>query len=368
MSHKYHFWLRHEIKEGEGRTPILPEHCLRLIQSGHKVTVERSPNRCVPDEKYSEVGCSLVPSEAWRTASKEIIAIGLKELPEDNIPLIQNHIYFGHCFKGQVGSRELLTRFKEGKGQLWDLEFLTDDNGRRLVAFGKAAGMVGMAIGFYAWAYQQLSPNSSHPCPAFLSRFQTYDELASAVTALLKKVKSTSGRWPRPIVIGALGRSGSGSCEFAQKVGVEVTKWDLEETKGGGPFKDILSYDIFVNCIYLSKQIPPFLSKDLLNISGRRLGVIVDVSCDITNPYNPIPVYDKITTFLEPTVRIIHGQNPVDVVSIDHLPSLVPYESSKEFADLLIGHLLQFPDSSAWLRAKNIFYQKLKSVLEESKL
>jgi len=308
----------------------------------------------------------LVPSESWTTAPKNAIILGLKELPESNDPVVHGHIYFAHCFKGQAGSKELLTRFKQGKGTLWDLEFLTHDNGRRVAAFGKAAGMVGMATGLYCWAYQHLKPSSTNPCPPFTSRFQTYGDLAADVSSLLNKVKSTTGRWPRPIVIGALGRSGSGSCEFAQQVGVEVTKWDLAETKAGGPFKEILSHDIFVNCIYLSTKIPPFMTKELLNTSGRRLSVIVDVSCDATNPNNPIPIYQKITTFLDPTERIIPGPNPVDVISIDHLPSLVPYESSKEFDDSLIEHLLEFPNTPVWNRAKDLFHQHLQKATKSN--
>jgi saccharopine dehydrogenase (NAD+, L-lysine-forming) len=360
MAQKHHFWLRHEVKEGEGRTPVLPEHCKKLIQNGHKVSVEKSTTRCVPDAKYAEVGCTLVPSETWKSAPKNAIILGLKELPENNEPIGHGHIYFAHCFKGQAGAKELLTRFKEGKGCLWDLEFLTHDNGKRVAAFGKAAGMVGMAVGLYTWAYQHLNPTSKKPCPPFTTRFQSYEDLAADVSSLLNKVKSSTGRWPRPIVIGYLGRSGSGSCEFAQKCGVEVTKWDMEETKAGGPFKEILAHDIFVNCIYLSSKIPPFITKELLSVSGRRMSVIVDVSCDPTNPNNPIPVYEQITTFLDPTERIIEGQNPVDVISIDHLPSLVPYESSKEFADSLIDHLLQFNNSPVWNRARDLFQQHLQ--------
>jgi len=142
----------------------------------------------------------------------------------------------------------------------------------------------------------------------------------------------------------------------------------MEETKGGGPFKEVLSYDVFVNCIYLSTKIPPFLTKELLQTSGRRLSVIVDVSCDATNPNNPIPIYDTITTFLNPTVRIIDGKIPVDVVSIDHLPSLVPYESSKEFGDLLIDHLVQFPNTPVWDGTKATFHKHLNSSTSHSKL
>jgi len=40
----------------------------------------------------------------------------------------------------------------------------------------------------------------------------------------------------------------------------DILKWDMEETAKGGPFREILDVDIFVNCIYLSSRIPPFLT------------------------------------------------------------------------------------------------------------
>lgn len=87
-----------------------------------------------------------------------------------------------------------------------------------------------------------------------------------------------------------------------------ILKWDMAETEKGGPFQEILDVDLFVNCIYLSSAIPPFLTPSDIAKAGsaRRLSVIVDVSCDTTNPYNPIPVYNVNTTFDRPTV-------PVDV-------------------------------------------------------
>ena len=32
-----------------------------------------------------------------------------------------------------------------------------------------------------------------------------------------------------------------------------IAKWDMKETQHGGPFEEILQYDIFVNCINLMK-------------------------------------------------------------------------------------------------------------------
>lgn len=80
----------------------------------------------------------------------------------------------------------------------------------------------------------------------------------------------------------------------------------MAETAKGGPFQEILDVDIFINCIYLSSLIPPFLTEAQINAAGqsRRLSVAVDVSCDTTNPFNPIPIYSINTTFSDPTVPV----------------------------------------------------------------
>lgn len=48
-----------------------------------------------------------------------------------------------------------------------------------------------------------------------------------------------AGRMPRVIVIGALGRCGSGAVAALRKAGVpedNILKWDMQETSVGGPF------------------------------------------------------------------------------------------------------------------------------------
>jgi saccharopine dehydrogenase (NAD+, L-lysine-forming) len=61
-----------------------------------------------------------------------------------------------------------------------------------------------------------------------------------------------------------------------------IVKWDMAETKKGGPFQEIIDVDIFVNCIYLSQPIPKFITSEFMAQSGdsRRLAVVVDVSCE----------------------------------------------------------------------------------------
>jgi hypothetical protein len=57
----------------------------------------------------------------------------------------------------QIVPREMvltLRSFSRGGGTLLDLEFLQDDNGRRVAAFGYHAGFAGAALALENWAWQ----------------------------------------------------------------------------------------------------------------------------------------------------------------------------------------------------------------------
>mgnify|MGYP001027152418 FL=1 len=141
----------------------------------------------------------------------------------------------------------------------------------------------------------------------------------------------------------------------------------MAETAKGGPFKEILDNDILINCIYLNPKAPkspPFLSLPLIekHQNERRLSVISDVSCDTNNPNNPLPVYNSLTTFEKPTLTIFDKPLPLEVIAIDHLPSLVPRESSKDFTDQMIDHLIAFDESPVWQRALDVFNEKVATV------
>ncbi len=100
--------------------------------------------------------------------------------------------------------------------------------------------------------------------------------------ALLEQASHKVGHSPKVMVMGALGRCGNGAVEFVKRAGIsdsDIIKWDMAETSAGGPFDEILKHDIFVNCIYLSKPIPPFITKEMIE-GSRALSVICDVSCD----------------------------------------------------------------------------------------
>jgi saccharopine dehydrogenase (NAD+, L-lysine forming) len=151
-----------------------------------------------------------------------------------------------------------------------------------------------------------------------------------------------------------------------------VQKWDLPETSAKpGPYQEIIESDVFVNCIYLSAKIPPFIDQQSLSSPNRKLTVVCDVSCDTTNPNNPIPIYDINTTFDKPTVpvKLLSGANdpPLSVISIDHLPSLLPRESSEAFSAALLPSLLQLKDWKnvrVWQQAEKLFKEKCATLPE----
>jgi saccharopine dehydrogenase (NAD+, L-lysine-forming) len=92
------------------------------------------------------------------------------------------------------------------------------------------------------------------------------------------------------------------------------------------------------------------------------------VSCDTTNPHNPIPVYTVNTTFTDPTVPVdVESGLPLSVISIDHLPSLLPRESSEAFSNDLLPSLRQLMDrrnAPVWQRAEKLFKDKVASLPE----
>lgn len=171
---------------------------------------------------------------------------------------------------------------------LLDLEFLQDPaTGRRVAAFGYQAGFSGSALAIKNWAWQLTRPGE--PLPGVES-YPNEDALVTDIKKDLAAGQAKSGKLPRVIVIGALGRCGRGAVDLCLKVGIpteQILKWDLAETAKGGPFQEIVESDIFVNCIYLSSKIPHFVDMDSLKAPGRQLSVVCDVSADTTNPYNP---------------------------------------------------------------------------------
>ncbi|WP_137702660.1 saccharopine dehydrogenase [Marimonas lutisalis] len=349
-----HLWVRAEQRPNEDRVGLTPEGARALLDAGIRVTIEESRTRAIPMQGYIDAGVEIAAENSWPQAPADAIIFGLKELPEDGTPLPHRHIMFGHAFKGQFSGKALLKRFKQGGGTLYDLEYLTDDTGRRVAAFGYWAGFAGAAVTCMAWAAQQQG-GICGPVHAYADKDALLDDLAARLDA-------TGKARPDAIVIGALGRVGTGAADLCAAMGISVTKWDMAETAHGGPFPEILAHDLFFNCILARPGTPVFVPKSALT-ADRRLTAIGDIACDPDSDYNPVPVYSAATSWDAPVTRA-HDAPPLDVMAIDNLPSMLPKESSEDYAAQLLPTLLQLSNLGAgvWQRARAEFETHLKEV------
>ncbi|MEU0204633.1 MULTISPECIES: saccharopine dehydrogenase [unclassified Streptomyces] len=332
-----HLWLRHEARTTERRTPVVPDDARRLVENGVELTVEESPQRVFPIEEYQAAGCRVAPAGSWVTAPPDAVVLGLKELPDEPAELTHRHIFFGHAYKGQPGAAGLLRRFAAGGGALFDLEYLVDDSGRRLAAFGFWAGYLGAALAVLQHRGRLRAPLVP----------TTKDELDETLKPADGDTDFTG------LVVGALGRSGRGARVAFATAGVDPTCWDLAETRDLDRAA-LLRHDVMVNAVLATSPVPPFLREQDLDTPDRRLRTLCDVTCDVGSPLNVLPVYDETTSWDEP-VRRLRAQPPLDLIAIDNLPSLLPLESSADFSAALLPHLLDFGVSGAWARCLDRF-------------
>jgi saccharopine dehydrogenase (NAD+, L-lysine forming) len=340
-----HLWLRHEARPTERRAPLVPTDVRRLIASGLQVTVERSPQRIFDIRDYDEAGATVAETGSWVDAPGDAYVLGIKELPDEPAELRHRHIYFAHAYKGQSDAQATLTRFREGGGRLYDIEYLADKRSRRVVAFGYWAGYVGATLGALQLAgalTAPLTPTDKATLDGLLREAALPTDTATFVT-------------------GARGRSGSGATDALAVAGLEAGRWDRAESR----VRDVSSLfdaDLLVNCVHTSVPTTPFVTMADLH-RRRRLHLISDVTCDVTSAANMLPVNRAVTTWDEPVRRVTDSAGRwMNVIAIDNLPSLVPREASETFSTDLTPHLLGLGDATPvgpWQAASDAFDKAL---------
>jgi saccharopine dehydrogenase (NAD+, L-lysine forming) len=350
-----HVWIRSESRGAERRAPVVPADVPVLQDAGFEVTVEESLQRIFAIEEYAAAGASVVGEGTWTDAPHDAYVLGIKELPDEPASLRHRHIYFAHAFKGQEDARRTLQRFHRGGGRLLDIEYLTGEDGTRVVAFGYWAGYVGAALGVLRLAGTlgaPLAPMAKHELDAELEQAgkSGADQLLALVT-------------------GARGRSGRGAQRALLTAGVPMTRWDRQETQDLHK-QALLGHDLLVNCVVTHTPTTPFVEQADLD-HARRLRVLADVTCDVTGPTNMLPVNTKITTWQEPVRQLHggtpeHGSAPLEVIAIDNLPSLLPREASEAFSADLTPHLLGLAEeggpSRPWRAAGRAFDQAIRKL------
>jgi len=351
---KHILWLRDEVRETERRSPLLPDGAKELIASGMDIVVECSEKRVFSDGEYATAGCRMVAAGEWINAPVGTTVLGLKELPETPETLIHSHIYFAHAYKRQAGWQSLLSRFVDGGGELLDLEYMVNSEGRRVVAFGYWAGYMGAALALMQW-YDRTSGSASN----IAKGLQSFTD-STALDQEIEKLK-VSGVKPKALVLGALGRGGRGAVEILKRHGAEVTEWDRDETANLDR-ETLLSHDLLVNCAFIASKVPPFVRRSDIGSEGNNLKVISDVSCDPFSDFNPLPLYSEPTSWDAPFMTAQNNGAALDVIAIDNLPSLLPREASMEFAGLLLPFLKDIGCDPVWNASRRSFLMAIRSI------
>ncbi|XP_071960178.1 alpha-aminoadipic semialdehyde synthase, mitochondrial-like isoform X2 [Antedon mediterranea] len=123
----------------ERRAPLAPSHVKTLIESGVKVLVQDSNRRAYPIQDYENAG-----AEIQEDLSEASFILGVKQVPIPRLVANKTFCFFSHTIKAQVENMPLLDAILEKNIRLIDYEKIVDDSGKRLVAFGKFAGLAGM--------------------------------------------------------------------------------------------------------------------------------------------------------------------------------------------------------------------------------
>ncbi|PAA51362.1 hypothetical protein BOX15_Mlig011681g2 [Macrostomum lignano] len=132
---------RETINLWERRAPLSPNHVRKLVKDGVKVIVQPSNRRAFTHNEYLQAGAII-----QEDLSEAPVIIGVKPVPLDFQSLMPDKTYafFSHTIKAQEENMPLLDTLLERNIRLLDYEKMVDGHGKRTVAFGKYAGIVGM--------------------------------------------------------------------------------------------------------------------------------------------------------------------------------------------------------------------------------
>jgi len=124
----------------EHRVALTPEQVRVLVQEHDiPVRVQPSEQRAIPEQQYAQAGASIEEN-----LSPCPVIFGLKEIPVPDLASDKIYIFFSHTIKGQPYNMTMLRRILDLGCTLIDYETITDEDGRRLIFFGRHAGLAGM--------------------------------------------------------------------------------------------------------------------------------------------------------------------------------------------------------------------------------
>ncbi|MDP7114410.1 MAG: hypothetical protein QGH45_20735 [Myxococcota bacterium] len=371
----------------ERRTPLTPSHVARLVRDhGLDVAVVGSELRIFPDADYRGAGAAVGSSVAGGQ-----VVLGIKEPPLEQVGPGQLYMVFSHTIKGQDYNMPLLGRFLDQGASLVDYERIVDDEGRRLIAFGRFAGIAGCVDTVWSLARRLDALGIAHPLADArpTHEYATTARAWDAMNALGSQIRER-GFDPAmaPVTIGVIGcgNVGQGAGEVLDRLGavrvapaelgsldpdprvlyrVDLVEQDLYERHDGGPFALQDYYDrpgefrcvadgfldhltALVNTAYWAPPYPRAVTRESLRRfadSRSRMLVIGDIACDVqgsvegtvrcTDLDQPTFVYDPVSGA---SPDGFEGRGAV-VMSVDNLPCELSAEASSTFGEILSGLL-----------------------------
>jgi alanine dehydrogenase len=348
------------------RVVFTPEELVRL-QSDYPdalVKVESSDIRVFPDEDYSKLGI-----EVAEDISDCEVFFGVKEIPVDYLIPNKKYFFFSHTIKKQPYNKKLLQAILEKNIELYDHETIVDANNKRLIGFGRYAGIVGAYNGFRAFGIKYELFN--------LPKAETLNSKEDLVVRLRRQI------FPNlKIVLTGHGKVGMGAKEildgmkikqvsvddflnkvYSQPVYTQIDVLDYNKRIDGQVLdnKDFYTNpqaytsnferftkvaDIFMAGHFHGNNAPDILTQDMLKAADCKIKVVADISCDVDGP---IACTIKASTIAEPFFGYLpseHKEVPythpgsVMVMSVDNLPCELPKDASEGFGEMFMKHVI----------------------------
>lgn len=359
----------------ERRVAITPPHAQKLIkEEGLEILVEPSDKRIFSDDEFEQAGAKLTSD-----LSIAPVIFGVKEMPIDFFETQKTYVFFSHVIKGQSYNMPMLKRMMEKKCTLIEYERVADDKGRRLIFFGRFAGLAGMINSLWSLG-QRLKVQGIENSFSELKQSHKYHSLEEAkaqISAIGEEIsKNGLPKELCPLTIGftGYGNVSRGAQEISDLLpNIEISPEDLLELKDrnhisthhiykvvfkeadisepkqtGLPFildhyynhpeayrnafeKFVPHLSVLMNCMYWDDKYPRIITKDFLseiNTKGKlKLKVIGDITCDPdgsiecthigTEIEDPVFVYDPLTR----SPKMGFKGEGILVMSVDILPS-----------------------------------------------
>ena len=359
------------IREGkiptDKRVPLTPIQAKTVMNRFPEVEVvaEKSDIRCYPDQEYAREGIRLVDS----LADCDII-LGVKEVPFDALLPGKTYFFFSHTIKKQAHNRGLLQEILRKNIRMIDYETLTDQTGKRIIAFGRWAGIVGAYNGVWTYGRRYNLFDTRRAC----SCFDLLDLWSECEKITLPPIK---------IVLTGGGRVAKGAMEVLTRLGVRkvtprqfLEEWfdfpvfvqlnarnynrriDGRAFSRNGFFRtpqlfeaDFVKYaavaDMLIASAFWDPKAPPLFDRQEIQSDDFKISVIADITCDIEGS---IPCTKRPSTIEDP----LYDYNPCDdqienplsdeanitVMAVDNLPCELPRDASTSFGWDLVEKVL----------------------------